>query len=127
MLADDRLFIPSAGRLENKIMVLGAVRRPGLYRYQLTVNFVEAVSLAGGPSTGSWERMAFVVRGSLKKPEVIPINARHVVTGQSPNITLQPGDIVYFPKTPLKKWADVIDQIQPTLETINIGDQIMSR
>ena len=125
--ADDRIFIPSAGRLENKIMVLGAVRRPGLYHYRKTVNFVEAVALAGGPSIGGWERMAFVVRGSLKKPEVIPINARHVVTGQSRNITLQPGDIVYFPKTPLKKWADVVDQIRPTIETMNLGDLIISR
>ncbi len=101
--AGDRVHIPSASTLENKVVVLGEVRSPRVVRFQRSVTLLEAIAEAGGVKPSAWERRAFIVRESLKKPKVIPVDLRKVATGREVDWELHSGDIVFVPKTFLGK------------------------
>ena len=115
--AGDRVYIPSSAELENKIIVLGEVRSPKVVRFQRDISFLEATASAGGVLPGAWERRAFVVRGSLRRPTVIPINMREIAMGAAPDLPLRSGDIVYIPKTFLGKASEITRQILPLLDS----------
>jgi polysaccharide export outer membrane protein len=117
VLAGDRVYIPSSAAMENRVFVLGEVASPKVVRFQREMSLVEAIAEAGGVKPSAWERRAFVVRGSLRDPEVIPINLRLAATGRVPNVPLEAGDIVYVPKTVLGKTAEITRQIIPLLDT----------
>jgi len=108
--ANDRIFIPSAVKLENKVYVVGAVRVPRLIRYSKEISFLEAVVEAGDVPEAAWERMSFIIRGRMKKPQIIEVNTRDIRIGKRPDIALQPGDVIFMPKTPLAKAAEVVGQ-----------------
>ncbi len=115
--AGDRVYVPSAAALENKVIVLGQVRNPKVVRFQRDISFLEAAAEAGGILPSAWERRAFIVRGSLRRPTVIPINLRKVATGRTADVPLRSGDIVFVPKTVLGKTAEIAGQILPLLQT----------
>ena len=116
--AGDRVYIPSAVALENKVMVLGEVVRPMVVRFQRDISVLEAVAEAGGAKESAWERRAFIVRGSLRRPTLLPVNLRELATGGAPDVPLRPGDVVYVPKTALGKAAEIADQIYPLLRSL---------
>jgi len=125
--AGDTVYVPSGQSLENRVFVLGMVRAPSVVRFTGGISFVEAIAEAGGMPVGSWERRAYVVRGRLASPTVIPVNLRAVLTGSAPDMVLAPGDIVFVPKTPLKKLDDIAGQIVPILGTIDSSLNIRDR
>jgi polysaccharide export outer membrane protein len=116
VLAGDRLYVPSASSLENKVFVLGEVARPQVFRFQRDVSLLEAIAEAGGVKATARERKAFVVRGSLKRPAVIPVDLRQVTVGAVPDVALRSGDIVFVPKTALGKIEEVARQVFPLLQ-----------
>jgi polysaccharide export outer membrane protein len=122
--ANDTIVIPSAASLDNKVIVLGAVTRPGLYRFKKSISLMEAVALSGGPTIKSWERMAIVVRGSMTNPQIIPVNTRLVAQGRERNVLLAGGDILYFPTTPLGKMSEIVQQIFPAMNTVELGNRV---
>ncbi len=117
--AGDRIYIPSTSSSENRIIVLGEVRTPKVVRFQRDISFMEAVAEAGDVKDSAWERRSFVVRGSLKKPTVIPVNLREVAVGKAPDVPLMSGDIVFVPKTALGKMEEVTRQILPLLQGVS--------
>lgn len=111
MRPNDRIFIPSAVSLDNKVFVVGEVRNPRVIRYSKEISFLEALLEAGDVPVTAKERGAFIVRGRFKKPEIIAVNAKAVRTGDKPDVALKPGDVVYVPKTALAKTVDVVRQL----------------
>jgi polysaccharide export outer membrane protein len=122
ILAGDRVYIPSSSSLDNKVFVLGEVNRPRVFRFQRDVSLLEAIAEAGGVTDTAWERRAFVVRGSLKRPSVIPVDLRKLTVGAAPDVALRSGDIVFVPKTALGKLEEVTRQILPFLQSANAVD-----
>jgi polysaccharide export outer membrane protein len=122
--AGDSIYIPSAATLDNRVFVLGEVANPRVVRYQRDMSFLEAVAEAGGVTAGAWERRAFVVRGSLTSPEIVPINLRAAATGAVPNVALRSGDIVYVPKSVLGKTEEIARQLLPLLQGVNSAEDV---
>jgi len=124
----DTIYVPSGVSIENKVFVLGMVNTPSVVRFTGSISFVEAVAEAGGIPIGAWERRAYVVRGRLSSPTVLPVNVRSVLTGGAPDVPLTAGDIVYIPKTPLSKLDDLASQLIPIIGTIdntlNVRDRL---
>lgn len=119
--AGDRIYIPSAVTLENKVFVLGEVANPKVVRYQRDVSLMEAIAEAGGVKESAWERRAFVVRGSLRRPAVLPVNLREVAMGAAPDVPLRSGDIVFVPKSALGKVDEIARQLLPLLQSVDIA------
>ncbi len=127
LLANDTVYIPSTASLDNKVFVLGEVSRPRVVRFGKTITLLEAVAEAGGLRMGARYRRALVVRGSLKDPAVSTFDLNAVRTGSAADTKLEPGDIVYVPKTALKSVNEIASLILPGLNAIDTADIIISR
>jgi len=123
--AGDRVYIPSTSLSENKIIVLGEVRDPKVVHFQRDISIMEAIAQAGDTKDSAWERRSFVVRGSLRKPTVIPVNLRQVALGKAANFPLKSGDIVFVPKSALGKVEEITRQILPLIQGANFVDELV--
>ncbi len=105
---DDFIYFPSSASRD--IYVLGAVRQPKAVPRQHN-DLIAAIADAGGPVKGAYLSHVAVVRGALDNPRIAIIDYKDVITGKSPNVLLEPKDIVYVPYSPyrfLQKYVDLI-------------------
>lgn len=99
----DVLDVPREER--NRILVLGAIRQPGLYPYRETMRLSDAIGIAGGEIRYlSRFSKTFILREIIGQPgEYTRIEANYVkfVKGgdASQNVKLMPGDFIYIPET----------------------------
>ena len=84
-----------------KIFVLGEVQKPGTFRYEESMNIVQAITLAGGFSSRASRNGTVVTRveGTTEKRIGVPVE--DISEGQAPNFLLLPGDIVFVPESVL--------------------------
>jgi protein involved in polysaccharide export with SLBB domain len=97
---DDFIYLPSA--LSSEVYVLGAVRLPRAVGFKDQVTLVSAIANARGTIPNAWLRDVAIVRGSLTTPQIAVVNYDAIVRGKSPDVRLQPRDIVYVPFTPYR-------------------------
>lgn len=97
---DDFLYLPSA--LTKEVYVIGAVRSPRPLGYIDFMTVAGAIARALGPTPDAFLEQLVLVRGSLAQPRVALINYRAIVTGQAPDVRLEPRDILYVPDKPYK-------------------------
>ena len=110
---DDFVYVPST--LSQQVYVLGAVRTPRAVLYNENMSLVSAIATVGGVlrydylesayatrTPDAWLSHITVVRGSLAEPQVGVFNYTDIVKGRTPDVRLQPGDIVYVPNSPLR-------------------------
>lgn len=99
----DILDIPREQK--NRIMVMGAIRAPGLYPYRESYRLQEAIALAGGEIRYlSRLSKVFILRELPGRPgEYLRINAdyvKYIKSGDfSQNVKLMPGDMIYVSET----------------------------
>ena len=87
-----------------KIIILGEVGSPGVYKPTGNIDIVEAIALAGGYTQDAVLRSVMVVRGDLDNPVAIKLNVNNAIKkgDLSQNIMVQPNDIVYVPRKFIK-------------------------
>lgn len=78
-----------------KVYVLGQVKTPGRFVFVEDMTIVEAVTIAGGFAELAERNYTIVTRGSRR----IPIPVEKIMQGLAANFPLQPGDIVYVPRS----------------------------
>lgn len=97
--AGDTVYIPP---LEfNKVLVLGEVENPKTMAVKGKLTLMDAITEAGGFTPDAVRRSVMVIRGELGSQQGIRIDVRQILKKAdiSQNIELEPGDIVYVPKT----------------------------
>jgi len=101
----------------NKVVILGEVLGPGVYRSTGSSSIAEVIASAGGYTKYAVINSIMVIRGDVRtKPEVIRVNLAQVLKGRiSQNITLKPNDIVYVPKSFIGNINTFLDVIQPAI------------
>jgi len=102
----------------NKIVVLGEVFGPGVYRVPGFPTIAEVVASAGGYTKYAVLNSIMVIRGNvMAKPEVIRVNLAQVLKNGklSENIPLKSNDIVYVPKSFIGNINTFLDIIQPAI------------
>ncbi|NIM90469.1 MAG: AMIN domain-containing protein [Candidatus Aminicenantes bacterium] len=95
----DTVYVPP---LEfNKVYVLGEVRAPKSVVIKGKLTLIDAIAEAGGYTPDAVTSSVMIVRGELGSQKGIRVNLKRILKegdiGQ--NIELEPGDIVYVPKT----------------------------
>jgi protein involved in polysaccharide export with SLBB domain len=123
----DFVFIPSS--LSQEVYVLGAVVTPRTVPYSDLMNVVSAIAGANGPAVEAYTTHVAIVRGSLSQPQIIEVNYKAIIKGEAPNVTLEPGDIVYVPLSPyrfLTEYADLIVTTFVRAWTANEGIRAVS-
>lgn len=99
----DILDIPREQR--NRVLVLGAIRNPGMYPYRESMRLADAIAIAGSEIRYlSRFSKTFILRELPGRPgEYMRINAdyvRYIKSGDfSQNVKLMPGDLIYIPET----------------------------
>jgi polysaccharide export outer membrane protein len=115
----DIVFIPSMA--DQKVIVIGQVRSPGIIQ-MMSNNFtiIEAISAAGGFVVGALTDDVKIIRGGLRNPEVISLDANKLFSEgrveSAGSIFLIPGDIVYVPETRLLAWNNMLAMINPSIQ-----------
>jgi protein involved in polysaccharide export with SLBB domain len=115
----DTVVVPSLAE-GRRVFVLGEVNSPGIYPIRNKLSVVEAVSMAGGLKETAVLGSARIVRGDLRKPEVIACNLKGFLDrgDMSQNISLKDGDVLYIPRNTLGNISDFLREISPILEFI---------
>lgn len=105
---NDYIYFPAAEVRE--VYVLGAVERPGPYAYQSATGAMGAIAARGGFSEYAWKNRLLVIRGSIQHPQTFVVNAEDVLSAKTPDLRLQPHDIVYVSKRPWWRAEDLLDE-----------------
>jgi protein involved in polysaccharide export with SLBB domain len=104
---NDYIYFPGTG--QNEVFVLGAVRQPGAYAYTSTTGALGAISARGGFTDRAWKQKLLVIRGSLGNPETFIVNSPEVLNARTPDLRLQPKDIVYVSERPWVRAEELLD------------------
>ncbi len=103
----DIIMVPA---LQNRVLVLGAVRAPGAHDMDEGARVFDAITMAGGPAERSVTNNIGIIRnGADGKTTVTTVSLDKFVKGdQSQNVMLQNADIVYIPPDNSIRWTDVL-------------------
>jgi protein involved in polysaccharide export with SLBB domain len=120
-------FIYFAPSYAKEVYVLGAVLQPKPVQYVRGMSLMQAIAGAYGTVRDAWLGHVTIVRGSISHPEVAFVNYYDIVKGQTPDVVLEPGDIVYVPLTRyryLRKYLDIALNTFVSSVAINAGTRI---
>jgi polysaccharide export outer membrane protein len=109
---DDMIYLPSPRARE--VFVLGAVEQARAVRLPGQPTLISAIAAAGGTADYAYLTHVAVVRGGVAEPTIAIYDYKAIVTGQAPNVALEPNDIVYVPRTPYHVLARYLDLIVTT-------------
>jgi protein involved in polysaccharide export with SLBB domain len=80
-----------------KVFVLGEVAKPGTFTDEDGLTIIQAITLAGGFKEYAGKNSTSITRLVNGRDQKIPVPVEDIGVGKSPNVLLQPGDIVYVP------------------------------
>jgi polysaccharide export outer membrane protein len=120
-------FVYFAPAYAKEVYVLGAVTQPKPVQYVEGMTLMQAIAGSYGTVRDAWLGHVTIVRGSISHPKVAFVNYYDVVKGHTPDVALQPGDIVYVPLTRyryLRKYVDIALNTFVSSVAINAGTRI---
>jgi protein involved in polysaccharide export with SLBB domain len=103
-LADGFLRDPQVSVLvkeynSKKVFVFGEVQKPGTFPYEDGMSIVQALTLAGGFTKTAAQNSTSVTRNVSGQEVKVKVNVQDIALGKAPNVTLEPGDIVFVPES----------------------------
>ena len=104
-----------------KILVLGEVKNPGMYNISQRMTALEAIGKSGGYAKYSYLENTVIIRNPYDKvPHIFTADLKSVLKeGKVRNdVVLQPGDIVYVPRTFFGKIDDVVSFFSRTIKPL---------
>lgn len=113
----------SASVRSQSVIVLGEVKNPGLFSLEVSYAALDVIALAGGFTSNAKGQNVLLIRGGMKKPEMITLDLKKVLNGQdmTQNVYLQKGDVLYVPVTGMETTARFFDHLQRILATFYQG------
>ncbi|MDB6020701.1 MAG: Polysaccharide export protein [Pedosphaera sp.] len=122
---DDFMYFPPATARE--VYVIGAVGQPTAVPYLEGMTMVTAVANCLGPVKEAYLSHVAIVRGSLTEPKVAIVDFGNVISGQTPDVLLQPHDIVYVPYQPYRYLVRYVNLIVNTfVSSVAINEGVRS-
>lgn len=123
MRAGDIVYVPET---ENRVVVLGAVVKPGSYVFKPGERVVDLISAAGGPTQKAALKDVGVIRqnGSEmvptaqaqtdRNPSLTQVDLDKFLKGgdTTQNVALKPGDVVYVPEKGGINWPVLLSYIK---------------
>ncbi len=119
---NDVVLIPNIK--DKKVFVLGEVNKPLVVTLKPGVTLVESISLAGGFTRDAQSRNVLIVRGGLGDPTLVTIDVDAITKkgNIAQNVPLQPGDIVYVPKTLIASVTKFFDDLKIILTPLVLAE-----
>jgi protein involved in polysaccharide export with SLBB domain/capsular polysaccharide biosynthesis protein len=104
----DYLYFPAVS--SGQIFVLGAVGSPGPVPLDSDVSALSAIASRGGFTERAWKAHVLVVRGSMDHPVTFTVDVANALSGNAPNLALEPGDLVYVSDRPWFRGEELLDE-----------------
>jgi polysaccharide export outer membrane protein len=82
-----------------KVSVFGEVTKPGIFQFEDGMTVIQAVSQAGGFTAVAAKDSTNVTRLIDGAEQKYPVPVEAIAQGKAKNFFLQPGDIVYVPRS----------------------------
>jgi protein involved in polysaccharide export with SLBB domain len=120
-------FIYFAPAYAKEVYVLGAVTQPQPVPYVQGMTLIQAIAGAFGTIYDAYLFHVTIVRGSLANPGVTVVNYYDIVKGKTPDIALEPNDIVYVPFAPyryIRKYLNAALDTFATSVALNAGTKL---
>ncbi len=124
---DDYIYLPMKGN--EKVYVLGNVRRPQAVPFSSELTFVRALATAGGPAPSTYRKGLLVIRGAATQtPQVAPVDLQMLLRGGMSDFHLQPGDVIWVPRAPWEKLSEYgLAAVDSAVSTIAIQEAFEAR
>lgn len=104
--AGDSFIIPAQA---TNIYILGEVRSPGAYQYNVGNKIKEYIALAGGPTRRARMKHTKIVQHVGARLVTHTVDLRSVLTGNvRESVELRPGDIIYVPYAEVVSYRDIV-------------------
>jgi len=116
---NDLVYVPDPD--DELIYVMGQVKNPGPYPLTANMSFLEALSRAGGPNDSAQQGKIVLAR---KNSEQV-IDLEEFVKKGGTNSELEPGDIVYVPKSGIASVGYVLQQLNPLTTMALFGGALL--
>jgi len=119
----DFIFLPPKSTKE--ILVLGDVGVNKAVGWREGMGLIAAIAEAQGTRPGAFVQRVLLVRGSFAKPRVAILNYDSIVKGKMPDVVVQPGDIIWVPRSPwdrVERYIDIV--IGTAVETMAANEGI---
>ncbi len=107
--ASDHLYIPPMRG--NRIVILGNVNAPAAIGFRPGMRLTEALARAGGVTETGDRGDVRIVRGDLSAPRVYQATLDDIIDGDTTDVELAPGDVLYVSTHWTATWAEVVDLI----------------
>lgn len=115
----DYIYVPFA--TDDTVAVLGQVNSPQLLMHRNGLRLTEALSEAGGLTTGGDKSDIRLIRKRAgPRPKVYRASLRAIADGRTSDVVLAEGDVVFVQDDPAEDAAEVFDLIAP-LATVMIS------
>ncbi|MEK6732754.1 MAG: polysaccharide biosynthesis/export family protein [Candidatus Omnitrophota bacterium] len=106
----------------DKVIIIGEVRTPGIYKFVGVTNIMDVIALAGGFTDRAKLSSILIARESAdpsKGRNFIVANIKSILNGKiSKNIEVEPNDIIYVSRTFVSNVKEFYDSwITPSLRT----------
>lgn len=82
-----------------KVYVFGQVTKPGVLPYAEDMTIMGAISLAGGVTKSAAPNRTSLTRNQGPQKSKLSVRIEDIERGETQNIVLQPGDIIYIPES----------------------------
>ena len=110
-------YIYIASSVNKEIYVLGEVNRPNYFAYKENMSLTQAIAAARGLKNTA-NKYAIITRGGLTHPRMYKINIEAILRGETRNVDLEPGDVIYIPRSGLAKFNKIMDLIVPSVRAV---------
>ncbi len=120
--AEDTIYVP--GMQDLRVYTLGAVISPGAQQItNAPLTLAQAVAHAGGPlrAQANLKQVRVIRARSPVDGELYVVDFNRIIRGESFDLPLEPGDIVYVPPNGIGGWNDVVAAITPTISMISLA------
>jgi polysaccharide biosynthesis/export protein len=119
------LFVPSV-RLGH-VAVLGLVGQPKSFPFRPGLRLTEALALAGGTTADADGGDLRIIRGDRTSPRVYVASLSAIVAGESPDVELQAGDVVFVTEHWFATATNVLNRLAPLLTAASVGNSLIPR
>ncbi len=112
-------YVYIAVRSESMVCLIGEVHTPHKRLWDKNLGLLELLATGGGLKETYWP-YAIIIRGGVANPVMYKVNLDAVLQGRSPNMKLDPGDVVYIPRDNISEYNVFVRKLMPTGQLVNL-------
>lgn len=106
-------YVYIAVRSESMVCLIGEVNNPHKRLWDKNLGLLELLATGGHVKETYWP-FVVIIRGGVANPTMYKVDLDAVLQGRSPNVMLEPGDVVYVPKDDISEFNVFIRKIMPS-------------